>query len=84
MSAVTPLLDLDGAAEVLGISSRSLRRYSAAGAVKSRRMGRRLLFAPEDLAKAQRLGLPSRTELGSRSSRRADDARSTIPPGVTA
>jgi len=43
-------LDIDGAADYLGVSVRTMRRYLASGRLKARRVGgRQLRFRSEDL-----------------------------------
>jgi excisionase family DNA binding protein len=44
------LLDIEGAAATLGISPRTLRRLVSQELIAHRRIGRRILFTPEDVS----------------------------------
>jgi excisionase family DNA binding protein len=48
---MTQLLSVEKAADILGISPWTIRNYERAGKIQAVRIGRRVLFRQEDLAK---------------------------------
>jgi hypothetical protein len=58
--AAPRLLAIDDAARLCGsISSRTLRRHIAAGAIRVTRIGRRVFLRSEEIERIRREGLPS-------------------------